>query len=119
MTVVGQQMTINIDQLDVAVNIFYEVGLTVGHTYTNNAGVTYAPVIGDATDPNEGSSTGEPKSEQSNVAVRFGGSGTASDDIQSYSLVINKTDGDGQSVVGATYQLEDSTGYGTSDRFGD
>ncbi|PWS22268.1 cell surface protein, partial [Enterococcus faecium] len=66
-TVVGQQMTINIDQLDVAVNIFYEVGLTVGHTYTNNAGVTYAPVIGDATDPNEGSSTGEPKSEQSNV----------------------------------------------------
>ncbi len=109
-TVVGQQMTINIDQLDVAVNIFYEVGLTVGHTYTNNAGVTYAPVIGDATDPNEGSSTGEPKSEQSNVAVRFGGSGTASDDIQSYSLVINKTDGDGQSVAGATYQLEDSTG---------
>lgn len=64
-------MTINIDQLDVAVNIFYEVGLTVGHTYTNNAGVTYAPVIGDATDPNEGSSTGEPKSEQSNVAVRL------------------------------------------------
>lgn len=109
-TVVGQQMTINIDQLDTAVNMFYEVGLTAGHTYTNNAGVTYAPVTGDATDPNEGSSTGELKSEQSNAAVRFGGSGTASDDIQSYSLVINKTDGDGQSVAGATYQLEDSTG---------
>ena len=109
-TVVGQQMTINIDQLDTAVNIFYEVGLIAGHTYTNNAGVTYAPVTGDATDPNEGSSTGEPKSEQSNAAVRFGGSGTASDDIQSYSLVITKTDGDGQSVAGATYQLEDSTG---------
>ncbi|MCF7522641.1 hypothetical protein L3X07_03245 [Levilactobacillus brevis] len=34
-------MTITIDHLETAVNLFYEVGLTAGHTYANNASVTY------------------------------------------------------------------------------
>lgn len=108
----GQQMTITIDHLETAVNLFYEVGLTAGHTYANNASVTYTtPGTGSADpDPGDGSSTDEPKTEQSNTAVKFGGSGTASDEVKSYSLLVTKTDDAGQPVAGATYQLETGGG---------
>ncbi|WP_097558517.1 SpaA isopeptide-forming pilin-related protein, partial [Levilactobacillus brevis] len=108
----GQQMTITIDHLETAVNLFYEVGLTAGHTYANNASVTYTtPGTGSADpDPGDGSSTDEPKTEQSNTAMKFGGSGTASDEVKSYSLLVTKTDDAGQPVAGATYQLETGGG---------
>ncbi|RRK10157.1 Cna B-type domain-containing protein [Lactiplantibacillus garii] len=124
-TVKGNQLSVNLDHVTTAINMFYSVSLEKGHLYTNNADVTYTPTSG--TNPDDGSgnpgsgsgSTGGtdpvvPENQQSNNSSGFGIKGTYDD--QPYNLLIIKTDDTDQPVSGATYELLDENG--TVLRFG-